>query len=402
MDTRTEQKSKIRTLAVEMGGFHALVDCGCGAVIYTEVTAGRMPHEVLVTFVLTYNLLAFGLQWVLGCLSDLRGTYRAAGAWGAWLVAAAVLVRPSSPWGAAALAGVGNAAFHVGVAGALLPRASGRALEAGLFVGPGALGIFSGVWLGANVIEWDVVMFPLVVGAGVRLWFRIPAKTPVPASIEPRSFAALAVVFGALLLSTVIRSGVAGVVVGQWRSSAMAGLLLASAACGGKCLGGWVADRFGWQRTGTMALVASAPFIVAGMHSLALGVCGILLFQMTMAVTLAGMYRVVPRWPALAFGLPSLALVVGTLPDFIPAFQLEAPLILWLLAPVILVSAALLWIGLGWCKRLPEAGGGQVRDAELLSGADAESAEVSRMSESSAALRGYRMKTPDRCETARK
>lgn len=394
MDTRPEPSSKTRTLALEMGGLHALVDCGCGAVIYTEVAAGRMPHEVLMVFVLTYNLLAFGLQWVLGGLSDLRGTYRAAAAWGAWLVAAAVLVRPSSPWAAAALAGVGNAAYHVGVAGALLPRASGRALEAGLFVGPGALGIFCGVWLGAQMIEWDVVMFPLLIGTGVRLWFRIPPKTPVPASIEPRSFAALAIVFGALLLSTIIRSGVAGVVVGQWRGSVIAGLLLAAAACGGKCLGGWVADRFGWQRTGTLALVASAPFIVAGMHSLAMGVCGLLLFQMTMAVTLAGMYRAVPRWPALAFGLPSLALVVGTLPDFIPAFQLEAPLTLWLLGPVILISAALLWIGLGCSKQLPEARAVQLRDARLLSAADAEFAEVSRMDESSAAVR--------RCETAQK
>jgi FSR family fosmidomycin resistance protein-like MFS transporter len=388
MDTHTEPSGKMRGLALEMGGLHALVDCGCGAVIYAEVAAGRMPHEVLVLFVLTYNLLAFGLQWVLGWLSDLRGAYRAAAAWGACLVAAAVLVRPSSPWGAAALAGFGNAAFHVGVAGALLPRASERALEAGLFVGPGALGIFSGVWLGAHVIEWDVFMFPLLVGAGARLWFRIPPKTPVLASYKPRSVAALAVVFGALLLSTVIRSGVAAVVVGHWRSSAIAGLLLAIAACGGKCLGGWVADWFGWQRTGTVALVASAPLIVAGMHSLALGVCGLLLFQMTMAVTLVGMYRAVPRWPALAFGLPSLALVVGTLPDFIPPLQLEESLIRSLMGPVILVSAALLWIGLGWCKRL------QVEDAEPVSAADVEFAEASRIDESNAALR--------RCETAQK
>jgi MFS transporter, FSR family, fosmidomycin resistance protein len=441
MATSTEQNSKTKKLALEMGGLHALVDCGCGAVIYAEVAAGRMPQEVLLFFVLTYNLLAFGLQWALGWMSDLRGTYRAAAASGAWLVAAAVLVRSSSPWAAAALAGLGNAAFHIGVAGALLPRASGRALEAGLFVGPGALGIFSGVWLGAHVIDWHVVMFPLLVAAGARLLFLIPPKTAAPnfsadfgenfrearnspavwakgcakvrllgrlrhllesVRINRASAVVLAVVLCALFFSTLIRGVVAGVVVGHWRSSAMAGLLMAVAACTGKCLGGWAADRFGWQRTGTIALVASAPFIVAGMHSLALGVCGLLLFQMTMAVTLAGMYQAMPRWPALAFGLPSLALALGMLPDFIPTLQLEEPLMRWLLAPVILLSAALLWIGLGWCRGLPEIIGTPLRDAADFAEAGAALADVSRIGRSDAALRACRMDKPEHCDPARK
>ena len=253
--------------AAEGGVMHALVDCACGAVIYREVSAARLPAEVLLSYVLVYSTLAFGLQWMLGLFSDLRGAHRALAAAGPWLTAAGVIAGSVSAWTGAALAGVGNACFHVGVAGALLPRCAGRALEPGIFVGAGALGIFAGVWMGAHVSGWQGVMVALLVAAGIRLWLLLPReeKARSPRAETEQVPWGLAIVV-ALFVSVVIRSVVAGVLTAGWRSSVPAGLALAVAAGCGKCLGGWLADRFGWQRTAALALVASAPLVFAGLQ----------------------------------------------------------------------------------------------------------------------------------------
>ena len=61
--------------AAESGVMHALVDCACGAVIYREVSAARLPAEVLLSYVLVYSTLAFGLQWTTGGASVSSNQY---------------------------------------------------------------------------------------------------------------------------------------------------------------------------------------------------------------------------------------------------------------------------------------------------------------------------------------
>ncbi len=87
----------------------------------------------------------------------------------------------------------------------------------------------------------------------------------------------------------------------------------------GKLMGGMVADRLGWLRVSAGALLLSLPLIAFSGGSLFLVLPGVLLFQSTMAVTLVAVYALMPRWPATAFGLPCLALVVGAFPTFVPA-----------------------------------------------------------------------------------
>jgi MFS transporter, FSR family, fosmidomycin resistance protein len=348
------RSNEVLVLAAETGALHALVDCACGAVIYRQVSAAHLPPEVLLFYVLAYDALAFGLQWVLGFLADLRGAHRALAAGGAWLTAAAVMAGSVSPWTGAILAGVGNAGFHVGAAGALLPRCEGRALAPGIFVGPGALGIFVGVWMGAHVLGWQGLMAVLLAAAGFRLWFLLPREPVRRSSCAETARVPWGIaIVAALFVSVVIRSVVAGVLAAAWWSPVLAGLTLAVAAGCGKCLGGWLADRFGWRRTATLALAASAPLLFAGTHYFPLAVCGMLLFQSTMPVTLAGTYALMPHRPGFAFGLPSLALLLGALPGFTPWLRLHPALVNSLLMPVILASAALLWLGLGWGRLGP-------------------------------------------------
>ena len=302
-------------LAIRLGAIHALVDAACVAVLYSEVALDRLPYETLTALVLFYNSLAFGFQWLVGILADLRGAYRFTAAFGTCLIAAGAVAEPVYPWAGAALAGSGNACFHVGAGAVVLRQSQGRASESGVFVAPGAFGVVTGLWLGLNSGLWRLPIIALLVCSSL-LSLRLIPPVVAPAVRQVRSTRARLAVQVALLLGSVaIRSAVGGLLSGSWRTSTFAAFALAAAAMTGKCIGGLAGDRLGWRSSSTLALLVSAPLIAAGLLRFDAALTGMVFFQFTMPVTLAAVYLAFPRWPGLAFGLPCLALLLGALPD---------------------------------------------------------------------------------------
>ncbi len=111
----------------------------------------------------------------------------------------------------------------------------------------------------------------------------------------------------------------------------------------GKAAGGVLADRYGRIFVGVGALVASLPLLFFATRSPAAGVAGMLLFNMTMPVTLVAVADTLDERPGFAFGLTCLALMTGALP---PLLSLTQPLSATSLAICVSASAALLWLGL--------------------------------------------------------
>jgi FSR family fosmidomycin resistance protein-like MFS transporter len=107
----------------------------------------------------------------------------------------------------------------------------------------------------------------------------------------------------------------------------------------GKALGGVLADRHGFAPVAVGALLASLPLLVLAPSSPAAGILGMLVFNMTMPVTLAVMANVLPERPGFAFGLTCTALVAGGLP---PLLRLSSPLSALSLGVCVTVSAILL------------------------------------------------------------
>ena len=85
----------------------------------------------------------------------------------------------------------------------------------------------------------------------------------------------------------------------------------AAASCLGKALGGIVGDRFGAAETGVISLLVSVPLMCLGAESAVLSLAGILLFNMTMPITLCGLASLMPQNLGFAFGLTTLALLMG-------------------------------------------------------------------------------------------
>ena len=100
------------------------------------------------------------------------------------------------------------------------------------------------------------------------------------------------------------------------------------------------------------ALLLSVPLLVFSGQP-ALAIAAMLLFQMTMPVTLLAVFRALPDEPGFAFGLTTLALLAGTIPVLVLPWPWIAQS--WVLIALIVVSVAALLIGLPPILRSPES-----------------------------------------------
>jgi len=339
--------NRLTTSALALGVVHGLVDCASGFVVFRDVGGGGYTHGTILTLVVLYNALAFGGQAFAGLLADRLNWYRGMAATGAALAAAALVIAPWSTWGAIVVVGVGNALFHVGAGAHVLAASGDRATESGVFVGPGALGLAAGIWLGSQAVPARLVIAALLV-LSAPILLQIGKRAVRTTTTLPRVQAGLLVVVVVcamcLVGSVTVRALVGGTVAGAWRGvSPEVMWALAIAAMSGKMLGGFIGDRLGWATTSVAALVISAPLISFLVGTPWGAVAGMLVFQMTMPMTLKAMHHVMPERPGLAFGIPCMALLAGALPGL---FGVKLfPEWTWVLGTA-LITAAVVGVGL--------------------------------------------------------
>lgn len=346
---------------------HFAVDFGCflvlfGALrpVYGNNPGGSGLETVTIGFLL-YNILAFGLQTVIGQLSDERPWWRRWSGRGGILlmavsllpaVAAAGLDNVWMAWLAMIISAFGNAAFHVGAGRDVLVHSEGRMADNGIFVSSGALGVGLGTMLGGGlVIPVHWVMFAaacflcfLSVSCGKYMTEESLSGSctdicPRFHIVKERTFLLTA---GLLFLVVVLRAYAGANIPMTWQRTGLMVLLPSAASCLGKAAGGIAGDRFGAARTGIVSLILSLPLVLFGFANPVLSLGGILLFNMTMPVTLCALADLMPKNPGFAFGLTTLALLLGTAVTFFLAVPAE--LTKYLLTALILLSAMCIWL----------------------------------------------------------
>jgi FSR family fosmidomycin resistance protein-like MFS transporter len=324
-NTHAEAKGAL-LLAAICGAIHMAVDFATVTATYRAARAVAGPgffgpFEI----VLGYDLMAFGLQLPLGVATDLLRWARIALVGGLVLTLAGLFAVPVSVVGTMALAGLGNALFHLGAGAMVLSAAQGRAGPAGVFVAPGALGLGLGIWFGRGGVApaWPISAL-VVIGLVAAFLLEDPKPSGVPLApahkpAKDLGRVACVAVLGLLLVSVAIRSFVGFAGTYQCDKTSMliiAGVPLAGFA--GKLVGGFVSDRIGWIDTSVGALLVSAPLIAYSGGVPYTALAGLFVFQITMPVTLTATYLLMPKMPATAFGLPTLALIAGAVPTFYP------------------------------------------------------------------------------------
>ena len=259
---------------------------------------------------LIYNFCAFAMQLPIGVLADRYGGGRYFSAAGCLTVALGGLL--PSPMLTAVVCGLGNAAFHIG-GGADVMAVTEGAKYLGIYVSPGAMGIFLGALAsraGRSLAAFAACLM-LACAAAIMALCREgagPGSPELPRGREQwlRLMSLLAVVtlrsYGGVIMSF------------PWRAGAWA-WIAALCVVGGKCIGGFASDRFGEVRSATVTLSAAAAALIFSAFPLP-GALGLLLFNMSMPVTLYAARDILREGRATAFGLLTLGLFLGMLPAF--------------------------------------------------------------------------------------
>ena len=291
---------------------HFWVDLSCAFLVFRTMSSG----ENFALCLLLYNFCAFALQMPLGLLAgrlDRNGLTAAAGC---LLTAAAYLM--TAPLAGAVAAGVGNALFHLGGGIDVLNHSGDRAWALGVYVSPGALGLFIGTQWGnrADAPLWIGPLGLLALGGAVLLLCRRVSgpslrsgngETDVSA---PGGWWPLVPLF----LVVVLRSYMGMNQSFPWKAEWAAVLTLALAL--GKAAGGYAMDRLGAKRASLWSLGLAAGLYLLSALPLP-GAAAVFLFNMTMPVTLWAAAKVMPGAKGFTFGLLTFALFLGFLPSFL-------------------------------------------------------------------------------------
>lgn len=333
--------SSIEVLSV-YGFTHAVVDATCAAMLFRLYTLNILSLAYLAKLFLLYNILAFGTQFLFGILVDKFHLPRVAAIFGCGLLLVAVLIFTQSPLLAAILAGLGNSFFHIGGGAISLKISPPKSGPPGIFVAPGVIGLLVGTLFGKSLYFSSMIICLVLLFCVLgMLLVRIPL---VYASFEQKKFNWFGVILILLLFSIFTRSLIGLAIAFPWKSNMWLLVVLTIGVALGKSLGGVLSDRFGWTKVTVGCLIISAPLLAFANVYPYLAIPAMMLFQMTMPVTLAAISRSLPKFPAFAFGLACLAILLGALPIFSAYKSMFANS--WIVFSFVFVSALTLWGGL--------------------------------------------------------
>ncbi|MBR1861865.1 MAG: hypothetical protein IJ796_08405 [Lachnospiraceae bacterium] len=311
---------------------HFIIDGICAYSMFASYRVGGAESYLF------YNLCAFALQMPFGALADLvvfkmGAKNRIAVKRFYWCITLlGILFTVIGMYAGVFSLGVGNALFHVGGGLGAIKEDEERSLKGsglGVFVAPGALGIFAGKLLadvgfpGAYVKNsWIALAALLVLTGFLRMFYEERHLIFVEASPEGAvkrfrdGIADLMVAAVVCFLAVIIRSfvGLAGSF--EWKKGFLMVFLAAIAVVSGKAAGGFLAAGIGKLKAVCISLVLSAVCFAFSSKAV-FGLLALLFFNMTMPVTLHILVKKMPLFPGFSFGLLTFGLFLGFLPEYL-------------------------------------------------------------------------------------
>lgn len=287
---------------------HFLVDFACAHAMFRSFTAGASGYANI----LLYNFCAFALQMPLGTMLDslshrFQRFTQLFAAFGVMLTAIGCFTHPI-------VLGLGNALFHVGGGVGTIREDNakgwnGRAL--GVFVAPGALGLYIGTLLVKSV---DITFY-LIAAMGL---FALPLFLLRPADgtkIAPKKPNRGLLPLVCCFLVVVLRSYVGMAVSFGWKQEPSLAFAAVLAVVLGKVAGGFSSAAFGTRNTVVISLLLAMACYFLGNQPV-FGIGALFFFNMTMPITLYQLSLRYPKLPGFSFGLLTFALFLGFLPVY--------------------------------------------------------------------------------------
>ncbi len=329
---------------------HFCVDFACAFLLYHQIhPLLNNIHDIFYAFLL-YNFFAFAVQLPIGTIADYVNKNPHFSMIGCMLVLLAYICVPLGIT-ACVIAGIGNAFFHIGAGVDILHLAKKKATIPGIFVSSGALGIFLGVQQFFKGIYMPYFFIGLmIIGCFLSslIYYKFHEQLGYKKN-NPFTLSKLKILMiFCLCLTVLLRSYTGFVLAFSWKNIFIIGLVFTIGIVMGKMLGGILSDKFGIKKVAFISLSLSAlSFYFAFQDNyigISMGIIGVLLFNMTMPITLSALTNLIPNQKGMAFGLLTFMLFLGATPFlFGHKYPFFTPIGL---TSLVLISLVILYIGL--------------------------------------------------------
>ena len=216
---------------------------------------------------------------------------------------------------------LGNACVHVAGAEVTLRSSNGKIAPSAIFVAGGSFGVITGRLLGNFAPFWVILTLAATAIPFIHIAEEYRKKTAKDKNpCKNFNYANPAVSAGLLIVAAVFIVVVRGYmgygIPTSWNKSTFQTVLLFSFMGIGKGLGGILCDKIGVRKTAIISVLGALPFLLFGDNVMIVSLIGVMLFSMTMSITLALLVSVLKKAPGLAFGLTTIGLFLGTAPVF--------------------------------------------------------------------------------------
>ena len=303
---------------IALSVLHFFVDFQCAMLIYSNLK-GRSAEEIIICTVI-YNGLAFAFQILFGAVADRFDITRLFTVFGPFLVCTGGLF--GNIVMVSLIAGIGNGLFHIGAGRETLIRSDKKAKLIGMFVAPGALGIFLGPVLYRYSFIYRIITPLVLLSFCVFYIFRIKVVKntsvgkagKIPDDHDRgRSFLILISMF----LTVFFRQFIGTLFDYEFRSVFVLSLFFTLFIVLGKFFGGILSDRFDTVIFYLVTQILSTVLLVFSLYIEYFAFIGIFLFNLTMAISATLLYRTYPEYPGTMFGVTTLAIYLGVLPSLL-------------------------------------------------------------------------------------
>lgn len=299
---------------------HFAVEVVCFYYLYRLFSAG--PFWGLAA--LTYDVVAFMPQSVMGMFVQKHPRVRAGMLGGILLMVSLLMAEMPfalSYWAGLLMLALGNAAIHIWGALATMTTSEGRLTPSAVFVAGGSFGVVTGMILAENRVAVWLPLFLLCAAVALMagtdgMWRKEGEREGFVTCFDLAAERPFERILVLAFIVVMIRSYMAYGIPTAWNKTVMQSIALFSAMGAGKALGGVLADRFGAKKVALISSLLAFPFLLAGNHQMYVSLIGIMLFSMTMPITLGTIASVLRRAPGLAFGITTIGLLFGLLPVF--------------------------------------------------------------------------------------
>lgn len=217
---------------------------------------------------------------------------------------------------------LGNACLHISGTETTLRASDGKLSHSAIFVAGGSFGVITGKLLGTLNFSYlflvllGLTMIPFILLADEYRKEADKQKQPcknfnyINKKINPFIIILLAV------FVVIVRGYMGYGIPTSWNKTVFQTILLYFAMGTGKALGGILSDWIGIRKTAVISILLALPFLLFGDDLMLISLIGVLMFSMTMSITLAILVSVLKNKPGLAFGLTTIGLFLGTVPIF--------------------------------------------------------------------------------------